>query len=134
MSSPSVVHRSYHSHPGTPEPSGKDFHGFNSAEPLSRSRDTHSSTSTGKKTTEVVRTIFPKPNHTDQAVQKQPLTKEAFIEKHLERFEKYSAQMQALFPEVTMEKHRENYNVYCDSFYRQYLQKVTTHNDPGRVL
>ena len=62
------------------------------------------------------------------------LSFEEFKEKYMETFETDLESLKKNFPEIPISKHEEIYKATCQSQYRSYVQRMTTDNDPARIL
>jgi len=145
MSSPALAHKPYNHHnhafynqslppsPSSPvslSPNG-DRRKCYSDETNNRSSRTHDMS---KKTRQASKPLFQSPslgasNKVDQEI----LSKEEYQQRYLESFEIYYKRMDRLFPGISKEEHLQNYKDYCKRCYKQYLNKMTTCNDPGTV-
>lgn len=67
-------------------------------------------------------------------IQPPVLSFEEFKEKHMQSFETGLESLKETFPKIPISKHEEIYEATCKSQYRNYVQMMTTANDPGTLL
>lgn len=61
------------------------------------------------------------------------LSKPEYIQKYIQTFEDYKKEIQTCF-EYSDDTISRLYEQYCNSSYREYLQRIHTENDPGTIL
>lgn len=68
------------------------------------------------------------------SINQNPLAFEQFKEKHLPSFEEASEKLKKFRPDMSFGEQEKIYTDTCRGQYRNYIQALTTHNDPSLIL